>query len=210
VLGGVDLTFFPGRGSCCELVCLRPASARAPAAQYGLNAKTVRKWRKRTTTADKPMGPKTPKSTVLTPAEEAIVVAFRQKTLLPLDDVLGCLKDAIPNLSRSALHRCLQRHGVSRLPVEETQERRKRFKTSEIDLSNRGDIVIDPFLGFGSTLIAAEKTKRVCRGVELDPLHVDVIVRRYEAATSNAAVLAETGGAFEAVAARRASETATV
>jgi Integrase core domain len=41
-------------------------------------------------------------------------------------------EDAIPNLSRSALHRCLQRHGVSRLPVEETQERRKRFKTCEI------------------------------------------------------------------------------
>jgi DNA modification methylase len=79
-----------------------------------------------------------------------------------------------------------------------------------LDLSNRGDIVIDPFLGSGSTLIAAEKTKRVCRGVELDPLYVDVIVRRYEAATGNAAVLAETGEAFEAVAARRASETATV
>jgi hypothetical protein len=47
---------------------------------------------------------------VLTPAEEAIVVAFRQKTLMPLDDVLGCLRDTIPNLSRSALHRCLQRH----------------------------------------------------------------------------------------------------
>src|SRR6476660_4738850 len=107
-------------------------SARALAARYGLNAKTVRKWRRRTTTADEPMGPKTPKTTVLTPAEEAIVVAFRQKTLLPLDDVLGCLKDAIPNLSRSALHRCLQRHGVSRLPVEETQERRKRFKAYEI------------------------------------------------------------------------------
>jgi len=70
-------------------------SARALAARYGLNAKTVCKWRKRTTTADAPMGPKTPKSTVLTPAEEAVVVAFRQKTLLPLDDVLGCLKDAI-------------------------------------------------------------------------------------------------------------------
>jgi hypothetical protein len=53
------------------------------AAHYGLNAKTVRKWRKRTTTADEPIGPKTPKSTVLTPAEEAIVVALRQKTLLP-------------------------------------------------------------------------------------------------------------------------------
>jgi transposase-like protein len=107
-------------------------SSRALAARYGLNPKTVRKWRKRTTTADAPMGPKAPKSTVLTPAEEAIVVAFRQKTLLPLDDVLGCLRDTIPNLSRSALHRCLQRHGISRLPKEETTDKRSRFKTYEI------------------------------------------------------------------------------
>jgi hypothetical protein len=107
-------------------------SSRALAARYGLNPKTVRKWRKRATTADAPMGPKVPKSTVLTPAEEAIVVAFRQKTLLPLDDMLGCLRDTIPNLSRSALHRCLQRHGISRLPVEETAEKRKRFKTQAV------------------------------------------------------------------------------
>jgi len=52
-----------------------------------------------------------------------------------------------------------------------------------LDLTNRGDIVIDPFLGSGSTLIAADATGRVGRGVELDPLYVDVIVRRYEAAT---------------------------
>jgi hypothetical protein len=78
------------------------------------------------------MAPKALRSTVLTPAEEAIVMAFRQKTLLPLDDVLGCLKDTIPNLSRSALHRCLQRHGISRLPVEETKQQRQRFKTYEI------------------------------------------------------------------------------
>ena len=71
-------------------------SRGALAASYGLNVKTVRKWRKRTTTADAAMGPKAPKSTVLTPAEEAVVVAFRHKTLLPLDDVLGCLKDTIP------------------------------------------------------------------------------------------------------------------
>ena len=107
-------------------------STRTLAARYGLNPKTVAKWRKRTTTADASMGPKAPKSTVLTPAEEAIVVAFRQKTLLPLDDVLGCLKESIPHLSRSALHRCLQRHGISRLPVEETAEKRKRFKAYEI------------------------------------------------------------------------------
>ncbi len=54
------------------------------------------------------------------------------ETLLPLDDVLGCLRDTIPNLSRSALHRCLQRHGISRLPVEESKTQRKRFKTYEI------------------------------------------------------------------------------
>jgi hypothetical protein len=70
----------------------------------------------RTTTADAPMGPKAPKRTAV---EEAIAVAFRQKTLLPLDEVLGCLRDTIPNLSRSALHRRLQRHGISRLPKEE-------------------------------------------------------------------------------------------
>jgi hypothetical protein len=125
-------------GSARTTPCLRAEfqasqeSTRSLAARYGVNAKTVKKWRSRTTTADAPMGPKTPKSTVLTPAEEAIVVAFRQKTLLPLDDVLGCLRDTIPNLSRSALHRCLQRHGISRLPVEETKEQRKRFKTYEI------------------------------------------------------------------------------
>jgi len=102
------------------------------AARYGLNPKTVAKWRERTTTADAPMGPKSLKSTVLTPAEEAVVVAFRQKTLLPLDDVLGCLRETIPNLSRSALHRRLLRHGISRLPVGETNPWRKRFKSYEI------------------------------------------------------------------------------
>ena len=48
------------------------------------------------------------------------------------------------------------------------------------DLTNRGDIVIEPFLGSGSTLIAAEKAGRRCCGVELDPLYVDLIVRRHE------------------------------
>ncbi len=106
--------------------------SRAIALQYGINPKTVLKWRRRSTTADATMGPKQPRSTVLTPAEEAIVVEFRRRTLLPLDDVMGCLKDTIPNLSRSALHRCLQRHGISRLPKAEIAETRKRFKTYEI------------------------------------------------------------------------------
>jgi len=92
------------------------ASTRALARQYGLNPKTVAKWRKRATTVDAPMGPRR-RSTVLTEAEEAVVVEFRRRTLLPLDDLLGCLRGQIPALSRSALHRCLRRHGISRLPI---------------------------------------------------------------------------------------------
>jgi DNA modification methylase len=75
-----------------------------------------------------------------------------------------------------------------------------------IDLTNRGDIVLDPFLGSGSTLIAAENTGRICCGIELDPLYVDVIIRRYEAETGIAAILAESGETFESVVARRRNE----
>jgi hypothetical protein len=81
-----------------------------------------------------------------------------------------------------------------------------RLEDALLDLGNRGDIVIDPFLGSGSTLIAAESTARICRGVELDPLHVDVVMRRYEVATGNQAVFAVTGESFVALAARRATD----
>ena len=64
------------------------------------------------------MGPSSPHSTVLGLAEEAMVVEFRRRTLQPLDDVLGCLRGSIPKLTRSSLHRCLERHGTSRLPVD--------------------------------------------------------------------------------------------
>ena len=108
-------------------------ATRALAARYGLNPKTVAKWRQRPTTADRPMGPSRPRSTVLTEAEEAIVVEFRRRTLLPLDDVLGCLREAIPTLTRSALHRCLRRHGISRLPRdEEKASKRTRFAGTTI------------------------------------------------------------------------------
>jgi transposase-like protein len=63
----------------------------ALAAQYGLNPKTVAKWRKRTSVGDAAMGPKDPRPSV-TPQEEAIAVAFRRHTLLPLDDCLYALR----------------------------------------------------------------------------------------------------------------------
>jgi transposase InsO family protein len=108
-------------------------ATRSLAARYGLNPKTVAKWRRRTTVTDAPMGPARPRSTVLSEVEEAIVVEFRRRTLLPLDDVLGCLRESIPKLTRSALHRCLQRHGISRLPRDdEKASKRKRFAEATI------------------------------------------------------------------------------
>src|SRR6202023_3398556 len=61
-----------------------------------------------------------------------------------------------------------------------------------LDVTARGDIVIDPFLGSGSTLIAAERAGRRCRGIEIDPLYVDVIIRRYQAETGREAILEAT------------------
>ena len=72
-----------------------------------------------------------------------------------------------------------------------------------LDMTERADIVLDPFLGSGSTLISAEKTGRRCRGLEFDPLYVDVIVRRYEAVTGRPAVLESTGETFAELAVRR-------
>jgi hypothetical protein len=58
-----------------------------------------------------------------------MVVACRRHTLLPLDDCLYALQPSLPHLTRSALHRCLQRHGISRLPdVEGDKPKRQRFK----------------------------------------------------------------------------------
>ena len=85
------------------------ASLAALSRELGINPETVSKWRKRATLADLKPGPKEPRSTVLTEAEEAIVVAFRRHTLLPLDDCLYALQPSIPHLTRSALHRCLHR-----------------------------------------------------------------------------------------------------
>ena len=56
---------------------------------------------------------------MLTTKQEAIAVAFRRHTLLALDDCLCALQATMPHLSRSALHRCFQRHGISRLPLSE-------------------------------------------------------------------------------------------
>ncbi|GGJ02477.1 IS481 family transposase [Neoroseomonas lacus] len=109
------------------------ASLREFARRYGVNPKTVAKWRKRTSVADLPTGPCEAHSSTLSAEQEAIIVAFRRHTLLPLDDCLYALQLTIPRITRSALHRCLLRHGISRLPeVEGDRPAKKAFKAYPI------------------------------------------------------------------------------
>lgn len=65
------------------------------------------------------------------------------------------------------------------------------------DVSSRGDLVLDAFLGSGTTLIAAEKTGRCCCGLEIDPLYVDTAIRRWEAFTGQDAFQAVSGRSFK-------------
>ena len=307
-------------------------SLRTLAKRYGINPKTVAKWRQRCSAADLPTGPKEPKSTVLSIEDEAIIVAFRRHTLLPLDDCLYALQPSIPHLTRSSLHRCLQRHGISQLPdVEGNKPAKKKFKTYPIgffhidiaevrteegklhlfvaidrtskfafvelhekattkvaaeflrhliaavpykihtvltdngihftipggggatvgeikeaiaalgaiartsgttpnsfprkgrrnalelhptvkpiamvsdailDSTKRNDIVLDPYCGSGTTLLAAERTGRRGYGIEIDPLYVDTAITRWERITGNHARHA-TGRTFADIKAER-------
>jgi DNA modification methylase len=65
-----------------------------------------------------------------------------------------------------------------------------------LDCSNRGDVVLDVFLGSGSTLMACERTGRHCRGIEIDPIYVDTAIRRWEKYTGGTAVCAADGRTF--------------
>ena len=105
------------------------ASLAALSREFGINPKTVAKWRKRQTVEDQKAGPKEPRSTVLSETDEAMIVAFHRHTLLPLYDCLYALQASISHLTRPALHRCLQRHGISRLyDVEGGKPKRQYFR----------------------------------------------------------------------------------
>ncbi len=108
-------------------------SLRVLSKRYGIKQKTVGKWKKRSSTADLKTGPKEPKSTILSVEEEAVIVAYCRHTSLPLDDCLYALQPTIPHLTRSSLHRGLQRHDISRLPdVEGDKPVKKKFKAYPI------------------------------------------------------------------------------
>ena len=105
----------------------------ALAQRLSLNPKTVSKWRRAGRVADLKSGPSAPRSTVLSELDEQVICEFRRQTKLPLDDIFVSLRDKIKALTRSNLHRCLQRHGLSRLPREEKNKReKKKFKDYSI------------------------------------------------------------------------------
>ena len=84
-----------------------------------------------------------------------------------------------------------------------TQKPIELMRRAILNNTVRGDIVYDPFLGSGTTLIAAEVTERICYGLEIDPAYVDVIVTRWQQLTGKLAVLEENGRTFNQVAAER-------
>ena len=71
------------------------------------------------------------------------------------------------------------------------------------DCSRRGEIVLDPFIGSGTTILAAERVGRRAYGLELDPLYVDVAIRRWQDFTKCDAILKRTGQTFDDVSAAR-------
>src|SRR5690606_17180621 len=87
-----------------------------------------------------------------------------------------------------------------------TVKPRAMLEDALLDVSTRGEIVLDPFVGSGSTVLAAETTGRVCRAIEIHSRYCALVIARWQASTGFAAVLAETGEAFAEVAAHRTGQ----
>jgi transposase-like protein len=112
-----------------EAIQRSQASLRTLAHRHGINPKMVAKWRKRCSVADLRTGPKHPRPTVLTVQEEAVIVAFRRHTPLPLDDCLYALQATIPHLTRSSLHRGLNTMASAGCPKWRAVSREGRSST---------------------------------------------------------------------------------
>src|SRR5579864_1256840 len=85
-----------------------------------------------------------------------------------------------------------------------TQKPLELMRRPILNHTRRGELIYDPFLGSGTSLMAAETTGRICHGLELDCKFVDVIVQRWQQFTGQAAVLADVGRSFDLVSAQRA------
>jgi DNA modification methylase len=93
--------------------------------------------------------------------------------------------------------------------IHGTQKPVECMRRPMMNNSSPGDAIYEPFLGSGTTLIAAQTSGRVCLAIELDPLYVDVAVRRWQAFTGEMATLLADARTFDAVAAERLGDAAT-
>ena len=125
------------------------------------------------------MGP-IPASTVLAVEQEAIAVAFRQHTLLLLNDCLYALQATIPQLSCTTLHRCFQRHGISRLPLGEDGQSppKKKFKDYPIGYLHVDFAEVQTEEGRQYLFVAIDRTSKVVFA-ELHPRTKRVVVAEF-------------------------------
>jgi DNA modification methylase len=89
-----------------------------------------------------------------------------------------------------------------------TQKPLELMRRPILNHTKRGELIYDPFLGSGTSMLAAETTGRVCYGFDLDPKFVDVIVQRWEQHTGKSATLDGDGRTFAEIAAERKSHAA--
>lgn len=142
------------------------------ALKYNLNPKTVHRWKRDTVTTDKKSGAKIIRSS-LSLMEQQVVCEFRRVTKLPLDDCFIALKEKIPSLTRSNLHRCLQRNNLSVLPKEEEEpQAKKKFKEYEIG-----------FVHVDITQVVIEDKQKLYLFVGIDRASKYVFVALYEEMT---------------------------
>ena len=107
-------------------------------------------------------GPRAPRSSELTPEEEAIAVAFRRHTLLALDDFLYTLQATIPHLTRSSLHLCFQRHSIARLPeVGGDKPAQRKFKAYPIAYFHIDIAEVQTEAGKLYLFVAIDRTSKV-------------------------------------------------
>lgn len=105
--------------------------------------------------------------------------------------------------SQTTLWSIASRESDQQATIHGTQKPVECMRRPMLNNASRGQAVYDPFLGSGTSLIAAETSGRQCLGLELSPAYVDVIVERWQAFTGGSASLAETGASFEQVMAER-------
>ncbi|OSQ51368.1 site-specific DNA-methyltransferase [Marivita geojedonensis] len=127
-------------------------------------------------------------------SQHELVFVFRNGTLGHRNNVqLGRFGRNRTNLWSYPGVNTFRKDRMSELQAHPTAKPLAMIRDALLDVSKRGDIVLDPFLGAGATLIAAERSGRIARGLEIDPLYVDVVLRRWRAETGEEPVRASDG-----------------